>query len=307
MKNVKRILALLSAAVMLFGFASCKGSDEPTATTAPVSTASVTESTTAEETTTVPETTVPETTTAEETTPAPTTAAPATTKAVTTKKATTTKKAETTKAAVKAPTDKAQILKVFNDASAKVVSAKPGFTKKVVTTVPNLEMGALAKIKIVRETISSFLGEGSSTVSVAKGKSNSSQYVKSTLKASDLTKATCKLSADGKTYDIVLTVKNEQNPLKGKSALGRFTKDYKDAAEIKQGLDEAGVTLDSLTMTTTSVVITAKVDAASGHFISLKYDVKTDAKMSNVKYTVARVKVATGKMVNSVTFSNFKY
>ncbi|HBL41270.1 MAG TPA: hypothetical protein DDY98_06770, partial [Ruminococcaceae bacterium] len=251
-------------------------------------------------------TTVEETTTAEETTPAPTTEAPTTQKVTTTKKATATQ-AATTKAAMKAPTEKAEILKVFNEASAKVVSAKPGFSKTVVTTVPSLEMGALAKIKIVRETISSFLGEGSSKVSVAKGKSNSAQYVKSALTASDLTKATCKLSADGKTYDIVLTVKNEKNPLKGKSALGRFTNDYKDAAEIKKGLDEAGVTLDSLTMTTTSVVITAKVDAASGQFTSLKYEIKTDAKMTNVKYTVARVKEATGKMVNSVTFSGFKY
>ncbi|HBL40120.1 MAG TPA: sugar-binding protein, partial [Ruminococcaceae bacterium] len=50
MKNAKRILALLSAAVMLFGFASCKGNDEPTATSAPAASAAVTETTTAEET-----------------------------------------------------------------------------------------------------------------------------------------------------------------------------------------------------------------------------------------------------------------
>ena len=196
---------------------------------------------------------------------------------------------------------------MYNDAAAKVASDKPGFTKKTNTTIPSLEMGALAKIKVVRTEVGKFLGEGTNTSSVAKGKSNSDQYVKSSLSAADVTNATAKLSPDGKTYDITMTVKNETNPLKGKSALGRFTNDFKDAEEIKKGLGEAGAEVESVTMKTTSVVIKATIDAATGEFKSLKYDISQDAVMTNVKYTIAKVAKATGKVVNSVTFSDFKY
>ena len=320
MKNAKKILAVLSAAVMLFSFAACKGGDDNTTTAAPETTAvtdaattaagveetTAVEDTSAEETTAVEETSAEETTVADETTAAATTAAASD---PTTKAAATTKAAETTTKEEKAtaPTSKADIVKLFNDASAKVVSAKPGFTKKTVTTVPSLEMGALAKIKIVRTTVADFLGEGTSTVTVAKGKSNSGQYVKSTLSAGDVTNATAKLSADGKTYDVTITVKNETNPIKGKSALGRFTNDYKDANEIKKGLDEAGVKLSSLTMKSTSVVIKAQIDAATGQFKSLNYNIKQSAEMTDVQYTIAKVAKATGKVVNDVTFSGFKY
>lgn len=310
MKNAKKILAVLSAAVMLFSFAACKGGDDNTTTAAPETTAVTDVATTAagvEETTAVEDTSADETTAVEETSADETTAAATTAAAETT--AATTKAAETTTKEEKAtaPTSKADIVKLFNDASAKVVSAKPGFTKKTVTTVPSLEMGALAKIKIVRTTVADFLGEGTSTVSVAKGKSNSAQYVKSALSAGDVTNATAKLSADGKTYDVTITVKNETNPIKGKSALGRFTNDYKDANEIKKGLDEAGVKLSSLTMKSTSVVIKAQIDAATGQFKSLNYNIKQSAEMTDVQYTIAKVAKATGKVVNDVTFSGFKY
>ena len=204
------------------------------------------------------------------------------------------------------PADVSDTLSIFNDASAKVVSAKPGFTKKTNTTIPKLEMGALAKIKVVRGTIGDFLGEGSSSVTVAKGKSNSANYLKSSLTAADVTNATAKLSADGKTYDITLTVKNETNPLKGKSALGRFTNDYKDAQEIRSGLEDAGAKVEKITMKSTSVVIKATIDAATGEFKSLNYNIKQDAIMEKVTYVVT-VSKATGTVVNDVSFSNFKY
>ena len=310
MKNAKKILAVLSAAVMLFSFAACKGGDDNTTTAAPETTAvtdaattaaGVDDTTAAEETSAVDETTAVEETTADETT------AEATTEAVA--DPTTAKADETTTAEEKptAPTAKADILKLYNDASAKMVSSKPGFSKKTNTTIPKLEMGALAKIKVVRTTIGDFLGEGSSSKTVAKGKSNSADYLKSSLTAADITNATAKLSADGKTYDITLTVKNETNPLKGKSALGRFTNDYKDAKEIKDGLVEAGAEVETVTMKTTSVVIKATIDVATGQFKSLNYNIKQDATMTNVKYTIAKVAKATGTVVNDVTFSDFKY
>ena len=311
MKNAKKILAVLSAAVMLFSFAACKGGDDNTTTAAPETTtvAEDVETTTAAEDVSTEETTAVEDTSADETTAEAIdeTTAEATTEAPAAE--TTVKAAETTTAEEKptAPTSKADILKVFNDASAKVVSAKPGFSKKTNTTIPKLEMGALAKIKVVRTTIGDFLGEGSSSKTVAKGKSNSADYLKSSLTAADITNATAKLSADGKTYDITLTVKNETNPLKGKSALGRFTNDYKDAKEIKDGLIEAGAEVETVTMKTTSVVIKATIDVATGQFKSLNYNIKQDATMTNVKYTIAKVAKATGTVVNDVTFSDFKY
>ena len=310
MKNAKKILAVLSAAVMLFSFAACKGGDDNTTTAAPETTtvAEDVETTTAAEDVSTEETTAVEDTSADETTAEAIdeTTAEATTEAPAAE--TTVKAAETTTAEEKptAPTSKADILKVFNDASAKVVSAKPGFSKKTNTTIPKLEMGALAKIKVVRGTIGDFLGEGSSSVTVAKGKSNSANYLKSSLTAADVTNATAKLSADGKTYDITLTVKNETNPLKGKSALGRFTNDYKDAQEIRSGLEDAGAKVEKITMKSTSVVIKATIDAATGEFKSLNYNIKQDAIMEKVTYVVT-VSKATGTVVNDVSFSNFKY
>ena len=315
MKNIKKILAVLSAAVMLFSFAACGGNDSNT-TTAAETTAAVTEleETTAAETTA--EETEAEETSAEEASEEETEAEETAADETTAEAAETTTAAEEPETAaettteeekVTAPSSKADIVKVFNDASAKVASDKPGFSKKTVTTVPNLEMGALAKIKIVRTTVADFLGEGTSNVDVAKGKSNSAQYVKSALSAADVTNATATLSPDGKTYDITLTVKNETNPIKGKSALGRFTNDYKDANEIKKGLDEAGVKLSSLTMKSNSAVIKAQIDAATGQFKSLNYKVEQNAEMTDVQYTVAKVAKATGKVINDVTFSNFKY
>lgn len=311
MKNAKKILAVLSAAVMLFSFAACKGGDDNTTTAAPETTAvtdaattaaGVDETTAAEETSAVDETTAVEETTADETTVADETTAAATDAATTAKADETT----TAEEKVTAPTSKADILKVFNDASAKVVSAKPGFSKKTNTTITKLEMGALAKIKVVRTTIGDFLGEGSSSKTVAKGKSNSADYLKSSLTAADITNATAKLSADGKTYDITLTVKNETNPLKGKSALGRFTNDYKDAKEIREGLEQECEEVGDITMKTTSVVIKATIDVATGQFKSLNYNIKQDAVLTNIKYIV-KVAKATGSLVNDVTFSDFKY
>ena len=73
------------------------------------------------------------------------------------------------------------------------------------------------------------------------------------------------------------------------------------------GLIEAGAEVETVTMKTTSVVIKATIDVATGQFKSLNYNIKQDATMTNVKYTVAKVAKATGTVVNDVTFSDFKY
>lgn len=341
MNIAKKIITVLTAASMLFAFAACKG-DEPTETTTAAPSESVTEvssetvaetaaptdavteaetteaeSETESETETEAETTQAETTTEKETTTAaptttqaPTTKKPETTtkKAVTTTKktVTTTKKPTTTQKKITAPTKKADIVKLYNDAAANVAKAKPGYKKSTVTELSNLNMGALASISAVRDAIGGFLGEGSSNSTVKKGSFDGTSLVKSSLKESDVTAATCKLSKDGKYYTVNITVKNEQNPKKNGSALGRFTKDFKDIDEIKAGLAEVGASVETMTINTTSVTITAKIDAATNRFVSITHNIKMNANLKNIKYIV-RVGKASMNLETTVNYSDFKY
>ncbi len=330
MNSFKKITAVISVFAMLFAFASCGDkTPEVTTTAAPATTtqavAENTEVPTEESTTvaivettqeTVTETTT-EATTAETTTEKPTTTAttkkPTTTKKLTTtkkvtttKKATTTKKVTTTKKAT-APTKKEDIVKLYNSAASAASTSKPGYKKSTDTKLSNLNMGALAKISAVRDTVGDFLGEGSTSETVKKGSFDGKKLVKSTLKASDVTNATCKLSDDGKYYEITITVKNETNPLKGSSALGRFTKDYKDVDEIRSGLAEAGAGVGDITVKTTSVTIKAKINASNNRFVSLDHNIKMSATLNDVKYSIAKVKTATADLETTVKYTEFKY
>lgn len=281
---------------------------EPSSTEASTDAAPATEPATEEPTTEAPTTEAP--TTAAPTTQAPTTAAP-TTKAPTTKAPTTkapATKAPTTKApAPKTPSTKAEIVALYNAATERAASAKPGYSKSVNTALSNLQMGALAKLGVVRDAVGDFLGEGQSSSKVSKGKFDGKSLKKSTLTANDVTSATCKLSSDGKYYDVTITVKNETNPLKKSSALGKFTADYKDIAEIKDGLAEAGAGLGSITVNTTSVVIKAKIAVANKNFVSLSQSIKMHAVLTDVKYSVAKVKQATTDLSTAVDYSSFVY
>ncbi len=314
MNYLKKAVAALMAIAMIFSFAACgdKPEEAQTTTAAPETTTQAVETTTApsateesttEESTTEETTVEIVTTTAAPTTQATTTAAPTTTKAP----ATTTKKAETTTKKAAVPAKKAEIVALYNQAAAAAASAKPGYSKTNVTALSNLKMGALAKINLVRETVGDFLGEGTTTSTVKKGSFNGTTLVKSTLKESDVLSATCTPSADGKYYDIKITVKNETNPSKSGSALSRFTKDFKDTKEIRDGLTEAGAGVDDITVKTTSVVITARIEAATNRFVSLEHSIKISAVLTNVKYSIAKVKQATSDLSTSVKYSSFKY
>lgn len=335
MNSFKKIIAVISAFSMLFALASCRDeAPETTTTAAPVTTTQTVDETTeipTEETATAAATTVETTTETTTETPTTTTAAaaatttattkkpttsakvtttkkaPTTKKVTTTKKPTTTKKATTTKKKVTAPTKKEDIVKLYNSAAAKASTSKPGYKKSTDTKLSNLNMGLLASIDAVRETVGDFLGEGSTTETVKKGNFNGKSLVKSSLKAEDVTSATCKLSDDGKYYEISITVKNETNPLKGSSALGRFTKDYKDVDEIRSGLSEAGAGVGAITVKTTSVTIKAKINASNSRFVSITHNIKMSATLNDVKYSIAKVKTATADLETTVKYSEFKY
>lgn len=334
MNIFKRTAAFLSAALILFSFAACSGKTDNGETTTTTTTTQASSETTVQEVsktestaettemtevqTTEPETTeaptTTEPTTAAPTTQAPTTQAPTTAKPVTTtkaptttKKPTTTAKPTTTKKAVTAPTSKKDIVNLYNSAAANAAKAKPGYTKSRTTSLNNLKMGALANISVVRETVGNFLGEGSSTETVKKGSFNGKSLVKSSLKESDVTSATCKLSEDKKYYIVSITVKNEKNPLKGNSALGRFTDDYKDINEINSGLVEAGASVGSITINTTSVTINAKIGVENNRFASLTHNIKMSAVLKDIKYTFVKVSEATSDLETKVVYSDFKY
>ncbi|MDO4495166.1 MAG: hypothetical protein Q4B62_05185 [Clostridiaceae bacterium] len=325
MKLLKKITAVFTAAAMLLIFASCGKEKEETTTSptsaevttaAETSAAETTEADTTAETTAAEETTA-EPTTAEETTSEPTTKAPETTtqKATsapttvkpTSKPATTVKKATTTQKTVSAPTSKADILKLYNDATAKAAKSKPGYSKTRSTVLSNLEMGALSKLDVVRTAIGDFLGEGTSSEKVSKGKFDGKSLVKSSLTASDVTSADCTLSSDKKYYTVTLTVKNETNPIKGKSSLSKFTNDFKDNNEIKAGLDEAGASVGTLNINTRDVKIVAKISVDGNRLVSLTHSFKMKADLKKVKYTIVSVNEASALLETKVTYSDFKY
>lgn len=311
MNMLKKITAVISALIMVASLVACGGNEEPETTTAAPST-------TVEEVTTAPateaETTAEPTTestteaTTQPTTTEPTTAKPTTTKAeTTTKKVTTTAKATTTKKAVTVPTSKADIVKLYNEATVAASNSKPGYQKSTVTTLSNVEMGALSKISAVRGAVGDFLGEGSSSETVSKGKFDGKSLVKSTLKTADVKSATCKLSDDGKYYVVKITLANETNPKKNGSALGKVTKDFKDVDEIKSGLADVGASVESMTVSTTSVVINAKIGVENKRFSSLDHTINMKANLNGVKYSIVRGVNASANMETKVSYSDFKY
>ncbi len=328
---LKKLSAILLCAVIVISFAACGSENGESTTSAAETTADTvtqtatesqtqtttepsTEPVTETETETTEETTV-ETTT--ETTTQATTAKPTTTKPTTTKPVTTTKKATTTKATTKAattskpkpkaPSGKAEIVALYNSATQRVSSAKPGYTKNRVTQLNNLQMGALSRLDVVRTAVGDFMGEGTTKTTVTKGKYKSSDLKVSTLKESDVSAATCTLSSDGKYYDLTITVKNETNLSKKNSAIGRFTDDYKDTEDMKTGMAEGGAGVDSIDLKSTSVVIKAKIDAETKNFVSLSQTLKMSAVFHNVKYSIVKVSSASGELVTQIDYTGFKY
>lgn len=317
MNTFRKIIAVSSALIIALSFAACGDkTDVETTTAAPETTASavtestttpvVTEESTTEETTIAETTTEIITTTSAPTTKPTTTSAPATT-LPTTAAPTSAKAPEATTQKAAVPATKKEIVDFYNQATATAASAKPSYKKVNETALSNLKMGALAKINLVRETVGDFLGEGTTTTNAKKGTFNGSSLVNSTLKEADVISATCTPTADGKYYNIKITVKTETNPSKSGSALSRFTKDFKDVKEIRAGLAEAGASLDDVTIKTTSVVITAKIEAETNRFVSLNHTFKMSAVLTNVKYSIAKVKQASADLSTTVDYSTFKY
>ena len=326
---MKKILAILLAAALLFSFAAC-GKEDTTADTTTTTAAEDVETTVADaeevtdadaEATTLADA---EATTAagEEATTAAgeeaTTAADAEATTAAGEEAATTA-ATTAAAAVKAPQTKAEILAVYNNAVNSAYNAKAGFDKERYADNEMLETkGALGAFK---DLVYQFMGIGEEnkyTEKVEKGKWDSDlphHYLrKSTLTEADLTNATCKES--GGKYTIVLNVKGGTS--KGSEA-EKFTKAPIDKCGICVGDEDKGyydhktgpVIYDALDDIYGSAVInesydnakvTAVVDAATGNLVSLtvEYDITC---------TIDVGLVGSGNATGTahILYKNFKY
>ena len=323
-----RIFALALAAVMALSMAACGDKDGEQTTAADVD---VTGSN-AVDLTEEPETLIEDSLTALESTletqPAPTeaatetaatTAAPETTTAApeTTTAATTTTTTTTTTAAPKAPTDKAEILKLYNDATAKVASKKVAFSKRRETKEGVYEAGLA--LKPFKGLVYEFMGIGAEnayTKSVAKNDGDYNHYfLASKLTTGDITDATCTLGSDG-SYNITIKVKSGSSHISGGS-------DSKLNAPIdKSGISAGQGDKGYWDHKTAQNVYAAISSVASGAIVDEQYDnavvkatIDKDGNLQkldvsfNITFDIAKVYGASGHATGStaVSFSGFKW
>jgi hypothetical protein len=224
--KLTRILALVLAVLTVTAvFASCGKTPDPETTAAPDTTAAAGIDDTTAAAIPADDTTAEAAPTEAPATEAPateaTTEAAATTEAPTetTTAATTTTTTEPTTEEKKAPTDKAEILKVYNDATAKVMSKKVAFSKRRETKEGSFDAGLV--LKGFKSVVYKFMGIGAENVytqAVAKNDGSYDHYFKkSTLTTSDINDATCKLNSDG-SYDITIKVKSGNSYTAGGSS-----------------------------------------------------------------------------------------
>ncbi len=224
----------------------------------------------------------------------------------------------TSSTASKVPSSTADIVAYYNAAVNKAVNSKAGFSKKRVTSLSNLEGGALLKMSIVVETVNDFLGVGTTEYKNTKGKVG--EISKASLTAADVSSATCKQSGDN--YVITMTLKNGTSKASASSksdttALGRTglysgtgdktAFDYKNAANIHAGINNAdGASVETVTENNKNIKVTATVNSKTGNIVSLNVSYDWDVSMTNVKYVVT-IKSAAGDAKTSVEFTGFSF
>ncbi len=298
---MKKILALVLAFAMLFCFAACGDNtgDETTTTTAAETQADVVDTTAA----------------AVESTAANSEAA--STEAVSAADESTTAAESTVPAITAAPTETADIVALYNDTINKAYNAKVGFNKERYTDNETLNAGFL--LKTFGDVIYKFMGIGAEnryTMDVTKGQWESDvphHYLrKSTLSASDVTKATC--VADGNQYTITMNVKNGSSKASKDTKLnnspidkcgicvGDADKSYFDHKTAPVIYSAIGEILSSAVIeeSYSNAKIVAVIDAATGNLVKLtvEFDI-------NVIIEAAGGGNATG--TTHILYKNFKY
>lgn len=215
-------------------------------------------------------------------------------------------------------------IETVTDASGKVIETKPadsgkvGFAKHRETKNEKIEANAV--VKQFKSLIYKFMGIGAENAyneTVTKGQWNTdtNKYFlrASTLGTGDVTAASCKQS--GSNYIITINIKNGNSyatkgtatcnaPLdKSGICVGDKDKgyyDHKRASCIYDAIDEVygGA---KVTESYSGAVVTATIDAATGHFVKL--DVKFDITV-NIDIGIGKP-TATG--TSYVSYSSFKY
>lgn len=224
-----------------------------------------------------------------------------------------------TNAASKIPSSAADIAAYYNAAVNKAVNSKAGFSKKRVTSISNLNGGALMKISLVVNTVNDFLGVGTIDYKNTKGKVG--EISKASLSANDISSPTCKQSGDN--YVITMTLKNGTSKASGSgksdsTALGRTglysgtgdkkAFDYKNAGNLYTGINNAdGASVESITENNKNIKVSATINSKTGNLVSLHVSYDWDVSLTNVKYSVAKISTATGDAKTSVDFTNFVF
>lgn len=218
---------------------------------------------------------------------------------------------------IDAPADKAEILKLYNDATEKVASRKIAFSKKRETKEGVYEAGVA--LKTFKSIVYKFMGIGAENAYVKDVPKNDGSYdhyfQKSTLSEADITDAVCTKNADGG-FDLVIKVKNGSSSINGgsnekinapldKSAIsaGKDDKgywDHKTAQNVYDAIDDvaSGAVIEE---SYSNAVIKATVDK-NGNLT--KMDVTFD-----IAFDISKVYGSSGHATGTTTvsFSGFKW
>lgn len=220
--------------------------------------------------------------------------------------------------ASKVPSSKADIAAYYNTAVNKVTSSKAGFSKKRVTSLSNLNGGALLKMDIVVNEVNKFLGVGTTEYKNTKGKAG--EIGKASLTASDLTAAACKQSGDNYIIEMTLKTGSSKADASGTSDSNAINRtglycgtgdkvafDYKNASNIYTGINNIdNGSVESVTESNKNVKVSATINSKTGNLVSLNISYDWHVDMTKVKYLVT-IKTAAGDAKTSVAFSNFTF
>ncbi|MDD6276241.1 MAG: hypothetical protein PUB20_05420 [Clostridia bacterium] len=216
-----------------------------------------------------------------------------------------------------APKTAAQIITYYNNATAKVVDSKAGFSK--VRYTDNEQMNAGAVMKSFKSLIYKFMGIGSENKyeeNVTKGNWGDKTYMmKSKLAASDVTSATCTTS--GNNYVITLKLKNGSsaanksnpttNPTTALDKCGinvgvkdKSYYDHKSASVVYDAIEGTYAGAD-IKESYSGATVKATINSKTGQMVTL-----------NVVWNISMaidIKVASGTATGTshVTYSNFKF
>jgi hypothetical protein len=225
------------------------------------------------------------------------------------------------KVALKKPDGVAAIAAFYNEATARVNNSRAGYRKTLVSQVPQDKMTGLDAvpsfaIEPIMGKVNEFMNAGTHNTTITKGQ-NANQLVSASLSAADLSSASVTESGDN--YLLTLKVNSVTNPTRAaNNSLGRFSTDFKTAAEGKATL-EAGMkvtivtvkpTVGTVNITLVSATITASINKYTGQPVSIKHHLDWTAELLNV-VAKAGMKVevprATGVNIVDVTYTNFAF